>query len=159
MKPTHKNISEVELRDLTSRIFAVEQKLPEGDLIRTTLFMARARIGDAIAYNRENKDIIQGAVLIDRVNETRHRAEQIVLAALEDLDIKKPSDYAQSFRRDLGIDSLDFVELVMYVEEDVNHDFPDAEAEQWHTVEQMIVAIDKVLKTKPSEHVGRLTKK
>ncbi|KIM48123.1 hypothetical protein M413DRAFT_222185 [Hebeloma cylindrosporum] len=49
-----------------------------------------------------------------------------------------------SFQRDLGLDSLDAVEVMMAVEEEFSIEIPDAEADEIHTVQQ---AIDYIAKT------------
>ncbi|KJA29152.1 hypothetical protein HYPSUDRAFT_32517 [Hypholoma sublateritium FD-334 SS-4] len=53
-----------------------------------------------------------------------------------------------SFEKDLGLDSLDAVEVMMAVEEEFSIEIPDAEADEIHTVEQ---AIDYIAKT-PEAH-------
>ena len=47
------------------------------------------------------------------------------------------------FINDLGADSLDTVELVMALEEEFNVEIPDVEAEQIHTLEGVVEAINK----------------
>jgi len=47
------------------------------------------------------------------------------------------------FINDLGADSLDTVELVMALEEEFSVEIPDAEAEQIHTLEGVVEAINK----------------
>ncbi|KAM6498188.1 Acyl carrier protein-like protein [Amanita muscaria] len=49
-----------------------------------------------------------------------------------------------SFAKDLGLDSLDAVEVVLAVEEEFNIEIPDAEADEIQTVQQ---AIDYIAKT------------
>ncbi|KAI0067742.1 acyl carrier protein [Artomyces pyxidatus] len=51
---------------------------------------------------------------------------------------------ASSFSDDLGLDSLDAVEVVMAVEEEFSIEIPDAEADEIKTVQQ---AIDYIAKT------------
>ncbi|KAF9015267.1 acyl carrier protein-like protein [Cyathus striatus] len=53
-----------------------------------------------------------------------------------------------SFANDLGLDSLDTVEVVMAVEEEFDVEIPDAEADQILTVSQ---AIDYIAKTPEGE--------
>ncbi|PPR00487.1 hypothetical protein CVT24_005547 [Panaeolus cyanescens] len=55
---------------------------------------------------------------------------------------------AASFDKDLGLDSLDTVEVVMAVEEEFAIEIPDAEADEIKTVQQ---AIDYIAKT-PEAH-------
>ena len=47
--------------------------------------------------------------------------------------------------KDLGIDSLDYAELVMEFEQEFNIKIPDADAEQLATVEQAVKYISKRL--------------
>ena len=47
--------------------------------------------------------------------------------------------------KDLGIDSLDYAELVMEFEQEFNIKIPDADAEQLATVEQAVNYISKRL--------------
>lgn len=42
------------------------------------------------------------------------------------------------FEADLGMDSLEFVELIMYVEEDHNITIPDDDAEKLRTIGELI---------------------
>ncbi|KAF8912744.1 acyl carrier protein-like protein [Gymnopilus junonius] len=49
-----------------------------------------------------------------------------------------------SFSKDLGLDSLDAVEVMMAVEEEFSIEIPDAEADEIQTVQQ---AIDYIAKT------------
>ncbi|KAF8735494.1 hypothetical protein AX14_001988 [Amanita brunnescens Koide BX004] len=51
---------------------------------------------------------------------------------------------AASFTKDLGLDSLDAVEVVLAVEEEFGIEIPDAEADEIATVQQ---AIDYIAKT------------
>ncbi|KDR85079.1 hypothetical protein GALMADRAFT_233689 [Galerina marginata CBS 339.88] len=53
-----------------------------------------------------------------------------------------------SFSKDLGLDSLDAVEVMMAVEEEFSIEIPDAEADEIQTVQQ---AIDYIAKT-PEAH-------
>ena len=55
---------------------------------------------------------------------------------------------ASAFAEDLGLDSLDAVEVVMAVEEEFAIEIPDAEADEIKTVQQ---AIDYIAKT-PEAH-------
>ncbi|KAE9411022.1 acyl carrier protein [Gymnopus androsaceus JB14] len=66
-----------------------------------------------------------------------------VLKGFEKVDASKLTT-AASFVKDLGLDSLDAVELVMAVEEEFAIEIPDAEADEIQTVQQ---AIDYVAKT------------
>ncbi|KAF5374951.1 hypothetical protein D9758_000196 [Tetrapyrgos nigripes] len=66
-----------------------------------------------------------------------------VLKGFEKVDQSKLTTSA-SFSKDLGLDSLDAVEVVMAVEEEFAIEIPDAEADEIQTVQQ---AIDYVSKT------------
>jgi len=70
-----------------------------------------------------------------------------VLKGFEKVDPAKLSPTA-SFSNDLGLDSLDAVEVVMAVEEEFSIEIPDAEADEIQTVQQ---AIDYIAKT-PEAH-------
>ncbi|KAI0800886.1 acyl carrier protein-like protein [Fomes fomentarius] len=70
-----------------------------------------------------------------------------VLKTFEKVDRSKLSEKA-TFAEDLGLDSLDAVEVVMAVEEEFAIDIPDAEADEIKTVQQ---AIDYIAKT-PEAH-------
>ncbi|KAJ4486246.1 acyl carrier protein [Lentinula aciculospora] len=70
-----------------------------------------------------------------------------VLKGFEKVDPSKLTPTA-SFEKDLGLDSLDAVEVVMAVEEEFAIEIPDAEADEIQTVQQ---AIDYVAKT-PEAH-------
>ncbi|KAI6047563.1 acyl carrier protein [Pisolithus marmoratus] len=70
-----------------------------------------------------------------------------VLKGFEKVDHAKLSP-AASFTNDLGLDSLDTVEVVMAVEEEFSIEIPDAEADEIKTVQQ---AIDYIAKT-PEAH-------
>ncbi|KAI0319384.1 acyl carrier protein [Amylostereum chailletii] len=66
-----------------------------------------------------------------------------VLKGFEKANVAKLSPSA-SFTDDLGLDSLDAVEVVMAVEEEFSIEIPDAEADEIKTVQQ---AIDYIAKT------------
>ncbi|KAI0375388.1 acyl carrier protein [Pilatotrama ljubarskyi] len=70
-----------------------------------------------------------------------------VLKGFEKVDPSKLTPTA-SFSEDLGLDSLDAVEVVMAVEEEFAIEIPDAEADEIKTVQQ---AIDYIAKT-PEAH-------
>ncbi|KAF9056252.1 acyl carrier protein-like protein [Panaeolus papilionaceus] len=69
------------------------------------------------------------------------------LKGYEKIDPSKLSTSA-SFDKDLGLDSLDAVEVMMAVEEEFAIEIPDAEADEIRTVQQ---AIDYIAKT-PEAH-------
>ncbi|KAL9716165.1 mitochondrial acyl carrier protein [Leucoagaricus gongylophorus] len=66
-----------------------------------------------------------------------------VLKNFEKVD-KSKLDVSASFANDLGLDSLDSVEVVMAIEEEFTIEIPDVEADEIQTVQQ---AIDYVAKT------------
>jgi len=66
-----------------------------------------------------------------------------VLRSFEKVSPEKIKSSA-SFTEDLGLDSLDAVEVVMAVEEEFSIEIPDAEADAIQTVQQ---AIDYIAKT------------
>ncbi|KIO28830.1 hypothetical protein M407DRAFT_242876 [Tulasnella calospora MUT 4182] len=70
-----------------------------------------------------------------------------VLKSFEKVDAAKLTP-TSSFAEDLGLDSLDSVEVVMAVEEEFAIEIPDAEADEIKTVQQ---AIDYIIKT-PEAH-------
>ncbi|TFY83583.1 hypothetical protein EWM64_g412 [Hericium alpestre] len=70
-----------------------------------------------------------------------------VFKGFEKVDLAKLSPIAR-FTEDLGLDSLDAVEVVMAVEEEFAIEIPDAEADEIKTVQQ---AIDYIAKT-PEAH-------
>ncbi|TCD61320.1 hypothetical protein EIP91_008648 [Steccherinum ochraceum] len=70
-----------------------------------------------------------------------------VLKGFEKVDQGKLST-TSTFSEDLGLDSLDAVEVVMAVEEEFSIEIPDAEADEIKTVQQ---AIDYIAKT-PEAH-------
>jgi len=70
-----------------------------------------------------------------------------VLKGFEKVDPAKLST-SSSFTNDLGLDSLDAVEVVMAVEEEFTIEIPDAEADEIKTVQQ---AIEYIAKT-PEAH-------
>ncbi|QSE97461.1 acyl carrier protein [Fulvivirga lutea] len=51
-----------------------------------------------------------------------------------------------NFIKDLGIDSLDYAELVMEFEQTFNIRIPDEDAEQLQTINQAVAYIDKKMK-------------
>jgi len=70
-----------------------------------------------------------------------------VLKGFEKVDQGKLTT-TSSFAEDLGLDSLDAVEVVMAVEEEFSIEIPDAEADEIKTVQQ---AIEYIAKT-PEAH-------
>ncbi|KAL4266896.1 Acyl carrier protein [Pleurotus pulmonarius] len=72
--------------------------------------------------------------------------ESRILELLKGFDKVDPSKLSStaSFSKDLGLDSLDSVEVVMAVEEEFSIEIPDQEADEIQTVGQ---AIDYIAKT------------
>ncbi|KAG0708952.1 acyl carrier protein [Suillus ampliporus] len=79
--------------------------------------------------------------------ETIHARVLDVLKGFEKVDAAKLTA-SSSFTGDLGLDSLDAVEVVMAVEEEFAIEIPDAEADEIKTVQH---AIDYIAKT-PEAH-------
>ena len=59
---------------------------------------------------------------------------------------EEPITEESGFVEDLGMDSLEFVEMVMGVEEVFGFDVPDEEAEKWVTVGNVVDFVEKTLK-------------
>jgi len=70
-----------------------------------------------------------------------------VMKSFEKVDPAKVAN-ASRFKEDLGLDSLDAVEVVMAIEEEFSIEIPDAEADEIVTVQQ---AIEYIAKT-PEAH-------
>lgn len=51
-----------------------------------------------------------------------------------------------NFTRDLGIDSLDYAELIMEFEQSFDIKIPDMDAEKMQTIEQAVTYIEKKIK-------------
>ncbi|WFD43690.1 mitochondrial acyl carrier protein [Malassezia psittaci] len=73
-------------------------------------------------------------------DEIKTRVED-VLKSFEKVDPSKVNAEA-SFTGDLGLDSLDAVEVVMAIEEEFNIEIPDTEADNITTVQQAISYIE-----------------
>ncbi|KAN0060249.1 mitochondrial acyl carrier protein [Thecaphora frezii] len=65
-----------------------------------------------------------------------------VLKSFEKVNPEKVTA-SSSFTNDLGLDSLDAVEVVMAIEEEFNIEIPDAEADNITTIQQAIDYISK----------------
>ena len=75
--------------------------------------------------------------------------ERVKKIVVEQLGVKEDEVTPEaSFVEDLGADSLDTVEMVMALEEEVNCEIPDEEAEKITTVQQ---AIDYIVAHMESE--------
>ena len=64
--------------------------------------------------------------------------ERVKKVVAEQLDVSGDIDNNASFIDDLGADSLDTVELVMSLEEELDCEIPDDQAENITTVQQAI---------------------
>ena len=65
--------------------------------------------------------------------------ERVIKMVAEQLGVKDEEiQVSSSFVEDLGADSLDTVELIMALEEEVDAEIPDEEAEKIATVEDAI---------------------
>ncbi len=66
---------------------------------------------------------------------------------LEDLGCNKATDEGQSFREDLGLDSLDWLELAIALEDEFGIEIPeeDYDKEQITTVRQAVEYLDRRL--------------
>ncbi|TDL28310.1 acyl carrier protein [Rickenella mellea] len=107
--------------------------------LSTQLWMARSQISfqqraNFAAAAGLSKDDIQTRVLD-------------VLKGFEKVDPSKLTT-SSSFTNDLGLDSLDAVEVVMAIEEEFTIEIPDAEADEIKTVQE---AIEYIAKT-PEAH-------
>lgn len=73
---------------------------------------------------------------MENIEQIEQRVKKVVAEQLgvNEADIKNES----SFVEDLGVDSLDTVELVMALEEEFECEIPDEEAEKITTVQQAI---------------------
>ena len=76
-------------------------------------------------------------------------AEKIKSVIAEQAEVK-PEDVTEKakFIDDLGLDSLDMVELVMELEEECGVEIPDEDAEKLTTVGEAISYVEKRLNTK-----------
>ncbi len=76
-------------------------------------------------------------------------AEKVKSVIAEQAEVK-PEEVAEKakFIDDLGLDSLDMVELVMELEEECGVEIPDEDAEKLTTVGEAISYVEKRLSTK-----------
>ncbi|KAK2461849.1 hypothetical protein APHAL10511_006312 [Amanita phalloides] len=81
---------------------------------------------------------------------SRDNIQERVLNVFRDFEKVDPAKLTPtaSFTKDLGLDSLDAVEVVLAVEEEFGIEIPDAEADEIATVQE---AIDYIAKT-PDAH-------
>lgn len=77
---------------------------------------------------------------------TREEIKQIVVDSIVQVTGLAESQIQEdsSFMMDLGMDSLDCVELIMIAEEELGYYIPDDVAEKVNTVGDMIEAIEKL---------------
>ena len=76
-------------------------------------------------------------------------AQEVKALIAENLGIKVSEVTNQArFKEDLGADSLDQVELTMWLEEKFNVEIPDEEAERLTTVGQTIEYLEKAINEK-----------
>ena len=66
--------------------------------------------------------------------------EQVIAVPLE-----KPLSVEQSFTDDLNLDSIDLVELLIFIEEDFGLEIPDSAAEGMTTVKHAVDYLDSRL--------------
>jgi len=93
---------------------------------------------------------LQWAAYSEAASVSKSDIETRVLDVLKSFEKVDPGKLAttSSFTTDLGLDSLDAVEVVMAIEEEFAIEIPDAEADEIKTVQQ---AIDYIAKT-PEAH-------
>jgi acyl carrier protein len=78
-----------------------------------------------------------------------HIQEQITQILVDKLGLAETEVTPDAnFIKDLGIDSLDYAELVMEFEQTFNIRIPDEDAEQLQTIKQAVSYIDKKLQKK-----------
>ena len=68
-----------------------------------------------------------------------------IIVEKNDVDASEVTDTA-NFETDLGMDSLDRVELIMGVEKEFGITIPDDEAEKAHTLNDCVELVEKHLK-------------
>lgn len=72
--------------------------------------------------------------------------EQIIHDIEDNLfHLEQPPTEDTNFREDLGMDSLDFIEMVMGVEEVFGFDVLDKDAERWETMRDAIDFVEGCL--------------
>ncbi|KAH7107024.1 acyl carrier protein [Auriculariales sp. MPI-PUGE-AT-0066] len=108
---------------------SVARPLATRTLQRPAGIISRLQIAGFASGAGPDKDQIQARILD-------------VLKSFEKVDPAKLTT-GSSFANDLGLDSLDAVEVVMAIEEEFNIEIPDAEADAITTVQQAIDYIGK----------------
>jgi len=78
------------------------------------------------------------------MQDVKHKINAILIEKLGIPESQITSD--ASFVRDLGIDSLDYAELVMEFEQTFDVKIPDDDAEKMQTIGQAVVYIESKLK-------------
>lgn len=74
----------------------------------------------------------------------RHETLELVKQVVKS-QLGQECDPESTLYADLGIDSLDLVEIVMELEDQIEAEIPDHVAEGWITVQDVANYIDKVL--------------
>ncbi len=69
---------------------------------------------------------------------TKENIETRILTILKDFDIEESIVLNADFIKNLGLDSLDVVELIMSIEKDFNITITDDEAEKINTLEDAV---------------------
>ena len=78
-------------------------------------------------------------------------ADMVKKIVMEQLKAKEDALRPEArFVEDLGADSLDTVELVMALEEEFGLEIPDEDAQQIHTVGEVVQYVEQKLKPAPT---------
>lgn len=78
---------------------------------------------------------------------TKENIEARILTILKDFDIEESIVLNSDFVKNLGLDSLDVVELIMSIEKDFNITITDDEAEKINTLEDAVKLVYDKLTT------------
>lgn len=78
---------------------------------------------------------------------TKENIETRILTILKDFDIEESIVLNSDFVKNLGLDSLDVVELIMSIEKDFNITITDDEAEKINTLEDAVKLVYDKLTT------------
>lgn len=78
---------------------------------------------------------------------TKENIEARILTILKDFDIEESILLNSDFVKNLGLDSLDVVELIMSIEKDFNITITDDEAEKINTLEDAVKLVYDKLTT------------
>lgn len=79
-----------------------------------------------------------------RIKPEIHIAIKKCIAKVMVMDVSEIKD-TDSFRNDIGTDSLDFVEIIMEVEKEFNIRISDEDAEEFRTVRDLILYVGNIL--------------